>query len=85
MIARIILVCFGTTILLLAVGISAASPKTPFSKALTAVALPWVVFILVKGAWTGAFIYRRLADRGYQRVVMLLLLLSGATLIWTLL
>ena len=43
------------TILLLAVGITAASRKTPFSKALTAVVLPWVVFILVKGAWTSAF------------------------------
>jgi uncharacterized membrane protein YfcA len=37
----------------------------------------------IGGAWLGAFIYRRLADRGYQRVVMVLLLISGATLIWT--
>jgi uncharacterized membrane protein YfcA len=37
----------------------------------------------IGGAWTGAFIYRRLADRGYQRAVMLLLLASGFTLIWT--
>jgi uncharacterized protein len=36
----------------------------------------------IAGAWLGAFIYRRLADRGYQRVVMLLLLVSGAGLIW---
>lgn len=37
----------------------------------------------IAGAWTGAFIYRRLADRGYQRIIMLLLLLFGLTLIWT--
>jgi uncharacterized protein len=35
------------------------------------------------GAWVGAFIYRRLADRGYQRVIMVLLLISGLALIWT--
>jgi uncharacterized membrane protein YfcA len=37
----------------------------------------------IGGSWFGAFIYRRLADRGYQRIVMVLLLISGATLIWT--
>lgn len=36
----------------------------------------------IAGAWLGAFIYRRLADRGYQRAVMVLLLVSGAGLIW---
>jgi uncharacterized membrane protein YfcA len=36
----------------------------------------------IGGAWIGAFVYRRLADRGYQRVVMALLLVSGAALIW---
>ncbi len=33
------------------------------------------------GAWAGAMIYRRLGDRGYQRVVMLLLLVSGVMLV----
>ena len=33
--------------------------------------------------WSGAFAYRRLADRGYQRVVMVLLLASSLGLIWT--
>jgi hypothetical protein len=33
--------------------------------------------------WFGAFLYRRLADHGYQRVVMALLLISAAGLIWT--
>jgi uncharacterized protein len=36
----------------------------------------------IAGAWLGAFIYRRLADRGYQRAVMVLLLVSGVGLIW---
>lgn len=37
----------------------------------------------IGGAWTGAYVYWRLADRGYQRAVMVLLLCSGATLIWS--
>jgi len=43
------------------------------------VALPGTVC----GAWIGARIYRRIADRSYSRIIMLLLLLSGAVLIWT--
>jgi uncharacterized membrane protein YfcA len=43
-----------------------------------AIALPGTI----GGAWLGAFFYRRLHDRGYQRVVMGLLLISGAGLIW---
>jgi uncharacterized membrane protein YfcA len=35
------------------------------------------------GAAVGAFIYRRLADHAYQRIIMMLLFLSGAILIWT--
>jgi uncharacterized protein len=45
----------------------------------SALALPGTI----AGAWIGAFIYRRLADRSYQRVVMLLLLGFGLTLVWT--
>ncbi len=37
----------------------------------------------IAGVWIGAFMYRRLADRGYQRAVMVLLLLSGLALVWT--
>jgi len=37
----------------------------------------------IGGAWLGAWAYRRLADRGYQRAVMALLLISGAALVWT--
>jgi uncharacterized protein len=43
------------------------------------VALPGTI----GGAWLGALIYKRLADRGYQRVIMLLLLASGLALVWT--
>jgi uncharacterized protein len=35
------------------------------------------------GVWLGAFIYRRIADRSYSRIIMLLLLASGVVLIWT--
>jgi hypothetical protein len=37
----------------------------------------------IAGAWSGGYIYRSLADRGYQRMVMVLLLASGLGLIWT--
>lgn len=42
------------TILLLATGISVAARKVPFSKALVAVVVPWVIWVLVKSAWAGA-------------------------------
>jgi uncharacterized membrane protein YfcA len=45
----------------------------------TAAALPGTI----GGAWAGALLYRRLGDRGFQRVVMALLLVSGLTLILT--
>lgn len=37
----------------------------------------------IGGAWLGAFVYRRIADRSYSRVIMTLLLISGIILIWT--
>jgi uncharacterized membrane protein YfcA len=37
----------------------------------------------IGGAWSGAHIYRRLADRGYQRAVMVRLLISGVALLWS--
>jgi uncharacterized protein len=71
---------FNVSILSLAFASHAVSGLLTRQVALdTAVALP----ATIAGAWIGAFIYRRLADRGYQRVVMLLLLLSGVALIWT--
>lgn len=44
-----------------------------------AVALPGSI----AGVWLGVYAYRRLADHNYQRAVMLFLLASGATLLWT--
>jgi hypothetical protein len=41
--------------LLLAVGISAAAKKFPFSKALVAVAVPWVILVILKAGWAGLF------------------------------
>jgi hypothetical protein len=43
------------TILLLAVGISVAARKFPFSKALIAVLVPWVLLVLIKSGWAGLF------------------------------
>jgi uncharacterized membrane protein YfcA len=48
-----------------------------------AVAAAIVLPATILGAWSGSFAYRRLADRGYQRAVMVLLLISGLGLIWT--
>ena len=45
----------------------------------TAAALPGTI----AGSWAGSFIYRRLGDRGFQRIVMALILASGALLIAT--
>jgi uncharacterized membrane protein len=42
-------------ILLMATGIWVATRKFTFSKALTAVLTPWVIWILVKSAWAGIF------------------------------
>jgi hypothetical protein len=43
------------TILLLATGITVAARKFTFSKALVAVVVPWVIYVLVKSGWTGMF------------------------------
>jgi hypothetical protein len=37
----------------------------------------------IGGAWIGGFIYRRIADRSYSRVIMTLLFISGVILIAT--
>ena len=42
-------------IALLAVGISVAARKFPFSKALTAVLIPWVVLVIGKAGWAALF------------------------------
>jgi hypothetical protein len=42
-------------VLLLAIGLAAASRKITFGKALVGVAAPWLVLVLVKCAWAGMF------------------------------
>jgi uncharacterized protein len=37
----------------------------------------------IAGARLGAFVYRRMADRSYSRIIMMLLFLSGVVLVWT--
>jgi uncharacterized protein len=77
---RSVLQTFNLAILSLALASHAVSGLLTRQVAAAAiVAIP----AAIAGAWLGAFIYRRLADRGYQRAVMVLLFLSGAGLIWT--
>jgi hypothetical protein len=40
---------------LIAIGISAAAPKIPFGKALTAVIFPWALYVAIRTAATAAF------------------------------
>jgi uncharacterized protein len=76
---RSVLQFFNITILSFALLSHAASGLLTRQVALeAAIVLP----ATIGGAWLGAYIYRRLADRGYQRAVMVLLLFSGVTLIW---
>jgi uncharacterized protein len=77
---RAVVQSFNMAILSLALVTHAATGLLTRDVAIEAiVALPGTI----GGAWLGAFLYRRLADRGYQRVVMLLLIASGLGLIWT--
>jgi uncharacterized membrane protein YfcA len=47
----------------------------------------WVTLIAVPGtiggAWAGVRLYRRMGDRNYHRIVMILLMISGLSLILT--
>lgn len=77
---RGVLQSFNMAILTLALASHAVAGLLTRAVALEAVvALP----ASICGAWIGAYFYRRLADHGYQRVVMVLLLFSGIGLIWT--
>jgi hypothetical protein len=71
---------FNMTILGLAVVSHVISGLFTREVALAAVvALPGTI----GGAWIGGFIYRRIADRSYSRVIMTLLFISGVILIVT--
>jgi uncharacterized membrane protein YfcA len=77
---RSVVQSFNIAILWLALASHAASGLLTRQVLLqAAIALPGTIV----GAHTGAFIYRRIADHSYQRVILVLLLVSGATLIWT--
>ena len=77
---RAVIQSFNIAILWLAFALHAASGLLTRQVLLqAAVALPATII----GARTGAFIYHRLADQSYQRVILVLLLISGLTLIWT--
>ncbi len=76
---RGVLQAFNTAILLVALVSHAISGLLNRQVAVdTAVAFP----ATVAAAWSGAFIYRRLGEHGYQRAVMMLLLCAGLVLIW---
>jgi uncharacterized protein len=71
---------FNTAILGLALATHAVSGLVTREVTVAAiVALPGTVV----AAHAGAFIYRRLADHSYQRVILGLLLISGIILIWS--
>lgn len=77
---RAVVQIFNIAILSFALVSHAASGFLTREVAVAAVAaLPGTI----GGAWLGAAVYRRLHDRGYQRIIMVLLLISGLTLIWT--
>jgi uncharacterized membrane protein YfcA len=75
---RAVMQMFNTAILSLALVTHAVSGLVTREVALAAViALPTAVV----GVQCGAYIYRRLADHSYQRVIMVLLMISGVALI----
>jgi uncharacterized protein len=77
---RAVVQSFNIAILWLALASHAASGLLTRQVLLqAAIALPGTIV----GAHTGSFIYRRFANHSYQRVILVLLLISGATLIGT--
>jgi uncharacterized membrane protein YfcA len=77
---RSVLQTFNMAILSLALVSHVASGLVTRQVLIAAIiALPGTIV----GAQLGAFIYRRLADHSYQRVIMALLLMSGMALIWS--
>lgn len=77
---RAVLQMFNTAILSLALVLHAVSGLLTRQVIVAAiVALPGTI----AAAHLGAFVYRRLADQSYQRVIMVLLMISGLILIWS--
>jgi uncharacterized membrane protein YfcA len=76
---RAVLQMFNTAILSLALAVHAASGLITRQVIVAAlIALPGTIV----GAQAGGFVYRRLADHSYQRLIMVLLMFSGVVLIW---
>lgn len=76
---RSVLQAFNLTILSAAlVSHALAGLLTPQVGIATLAALPGTL----GGAWLGFAVYRRLGDRGFQKIVMTLLFASGVILIW---
>jgi hypothetical protein len=76
---RGVLQAFNTAILALALASHALSGLLTRQVAVAAaIAFP----ATVAAVWSGVFIYRRLGDHGYRRIVMLLLLCAGLVLVW---
>ena len=77
---RMVLQTFNLSILAVALLSHAFSGfLTPQVGWATVAALPGTIV----GSWAGSFVYRRLGDRGFQRIVMALIFASGALLIAT--
>ncbi|MEI7712812.1 MAG: sulfite exporter TauE/SafE family protein [Rhodospirillales bacterium] len=77
---RSVLQCFNLMILTVALGTHAVSGLLTQQVGLaTLAALPGTT----AGAWVGSRLYTRLADRNYQRIVMILLTISGVSLVLT--
>ena len=77
---RSVLQCFNLMILAVALGTHALSGLLTQQVWLAVLAaLPGTT----AGAWVGSRLYTRLADRNYQRIVMILLTISGLSLIVT--
>jgi uncharacterized protein len=77
---RGVLQMFNTAILSFALVLHAAAGMVTRQVVVAAiVALPGTI----AGVSIGAFVYRRLADHRYQRVIMMLLMISGLILIWS--
>ena len=77
---RGVLQIFNMAILLLALVSHAVSGLFTRQTAIAAIA---AVPGTIAGARLGAFMYRRIAERAYSRIIMILLFLSGVVLVWT--
>ncbi len=77
---RSLLQVFNLSILLMALGSHAVTGQlTPSVGWAVLAALPGSII----GAWAGAHAYAHLGDRGYKKIVLVLLLISGVTLVFS--